>query len=378
MSAPDRREDDLRWMARALTLASKGLGRTSPNPMVGAVIVRDGEIVGEGFHPQAGEPHAEVFALREAGARAKGATAYVSLEPCNHHGRTPPCTEALIAAGVARVVVAATDPNPLVSGRGLDRLAIAGVAVASGLLEAESRRLNEAFERWITTGRPFVTVKLATSLDGRIAAQTGRSQWITGAPARAQVHRLRAHADAVLVGSGTALADDPRLTARDVPGPWHPPLRIVVDSALRVPPRAKLFDPAAPGGALVATALPEDAPAARALIARGVTVWSLPGADGRVDLAALLERLGARDPAPVTSLLVEGGGVLAGALLRAGLVDKLVTHVAPLVIGGDGKPAFDALGLAAPADGPRFRFAEVERLGDDLEIVAYPAPQEDS
>jgi len=372
MSGPGT-EADRAWMTRALALAEKGRGRTSPNPMVGAVIVKDGEVVGEGFHPQAGEPHAEVFALREAGGRGRGATAYVTLEPCNHHGRTPPCTEALIQAGVSRVVVGATDPNPLVSGRGLDRLSVAGVAVIHGVLADEAHRLNEAFDHWITTRRPFVTLKLATSLDGRIAAGTGKSQWITGAPARARVHQLRAASDAVAVGSRTALTDDPRLTARDVPGTWNPPLRVVIDSTLRVSPYAKAYDAKAPGGALVATAAPEDAPAAQVLAARGVAVWSVPGDDGRIDLAALMTRLGARDPGPVTSLLVEGGGVLAGALLAAGLVDKLVTHVAPVIIGGDGLPAFGPLGLTAPADGPRFRFEPPVPLGDDVELVAYPA-----
>ena len=364
-------------MARALALAAEGCGATSPNPMVGCVLVRDGEVVGEGHHPRAGEPHAEVFALRAGGERARGATAYVTLEPCNHHGRTPPCTEALLAAGVARVVVAAGDPNPLVAGRGLDRLRAAGVAVTTGVLAAEAHALNEAFERWITTRRPFVTLKLATSLDGRIAARTGASRWITGPAARARVHRMRADADAVLVGSGTALADDPRLTPRGVPGPWRPPLRVVVDSRLRVPPSALAYDPSAPGGALVATALPPDAPAARALEARGVTVWSLPSADGRVDLPALLDRLGARSPDAVTSVLVEGGGVLAAALLEAGRVDKLVLHMAPLLIGGDGLPAIGPLGLAAPADGPRWRIARFERVAPDdadLELVAYPRP----
>jgi len=219
-----------------------------------------------------------------------------------------------------------------------------------------------------------VTLKLATSLDGRIAAGNGTSQWITGAQARARVHRLRADADAVLVGSGTALADDPRLTPRDVPGAWLPPLRVVLDSQLRVPASAQAYDPAAPGGALVATALPADAPAARALAERGVAVWSLPGGDGRVDLWRLMERLGAREPAPITALLVEGGGIVAGALLAAGLVHKLVLHMAPVVVGGDGLPAFGPLGLAAPADGPRLHFTSVERVGDDLEIVAYPHP----
>lgn len=363
--------DDARWMTRALELAERGRGATSPNPMVGAVVVRAGREVGAGFHPRAGEPHAEVFALRAAGDAARGACVYVTLEPCDHHGRTPPCTEALIAAGVARVVVGARDPNPLVAGRGLARLADAGIEVTSGVLEARASRLNEAFNRWITTGRPFVTLKLATSLDGRIAAAGGASRWITGAAARSRVHRLRADADAVLVGAETALADDPQLNARDVPGDFAPPLRVVVDSRLRVPPTARAFAPL-PGGALVATAARDDGPAARALVERGVAVWSLPDGAGRVDLAALLAHLGARAPAPVTSVLVEGGGVLAGTLLAAGLIDKLVLHVAPIAIGADGRPAFGPLGLAAPADAPRLRFEPPTVLGDDLELIAYP------
>lgn len=376
-TAPPADDEDARWMARALALAEGGRGATSPNPMVGAVVVRDGREVGAGFHPRAGEPHAEVFALRAAGEAARGATVYVSLEPCDHHGRTPPCTGALIAAGVRRVVVGARDPNPLVAGRGLARLADAGIDVASGVLEARASRLNEAFNRWITTERPFVTLKLATSLDGRIAAGGGTSRWITGPAARARVHRLRADSDAVLVGAETALADDPQLNVRDVAGPFAPPLRVVLDSRLRVPATARAFDraldPTGDGGALVATAAPPDGAAARALLERGVAVWSLPDDAGRVDLPALFARLGARTPSPVTSVLVEGGGVLAASLVAAGLVDKLVLHVAPIVIGGDGRPAFGPLGLTAPADAPRWRFEPPAALGDDLELIAYPA-----
>jgi len=376
-------------MARALELARRGLGRTSPNPMVGAVIVRDGEVVGEGFHPRAGEPHAEIFALRAAGERARGADLYVTLEPCCHVGRTGPCTEAILAAGVARVFVGARDPNPRVDGGGVRRLREGGVEVVTGVLVEEATRLNEAFNHWITTSSPFVTLKLATSLDGRIATAGGASQWITGPAARARVHRLRAAADAILVGSGTALADDPRLTVRPsadepsaderpvagaaegAPAP-RAPLRIVVDSRLRVGPAARMFDPAAPGGALVATARPLDDPEVAPLRALGVEVVSLPDARGGVELAALFSWLGRRDPEPITSVLVEGGGRLAASLLRARLVHRFVLHQAPCVLGGDGIPAFAALGLGAPAEAPRLRIAELHRLGEDLELIAYP------
>lgn len=363
-------------MARALGLAAEGRGATSPNPMVGAVLVKDGEVVGEGFHPRAGEPHAEVFALRAAGERARGATLVVTLEPCCHQGRTGPCTEAVISAGVARVVVAAVDPNPLVAGRGVQRLEDAGLSVVSGVMAAEAERLNEAFNHWILTRRPLVTLKLATSLDGRIAARTGSSRWITGAAARARVHALRAASDAVAVGIGTALADDPLLTARGVPGRWDPPVRVVLDSSLRLPPAARLLDPALPGAVLIATAAPPGDPRGRALTDAGAELLHLPGERGQVDLRALMAALGGRAGRPVTSLLVEGGGTLAGALVRADLVDKLVLHQAPLLLGGDAVAAVGPLGLDAPGDAPRLVIDGVARLGDDVELIAYRAKKE--
>ncbi len=369
MSAP---VDAARMMARALALAARGRGRTSPNPMVGAVVVRAGEIVGEGFHPQAGEPHAEVFALAEAGERARGADLYVTLEPCNHHGRTPPCTEAILRAGVRRVFVGAVDPNPLVAGAGVQRLRAAGIEVVTGVGGEAATRLNEAFNHWIVHRTPFVCLKLATSLDGRIATAAGKSKWITGPAARSRVHRLRADVDAVMVGRGTAVADDPRLTARGVEGDYTPAARVVVDSQLALPPSAALLDPALPGQPIVATAADADAPSALALRARGALLWSLPGGEGRVDLPALMERLGTWTGGPVTSLLVEGGGVLAASLLTEGLVHKVIWHQAPTLLGGDGRPGVGDLHLDAPADGPRLDIASMTRVGDDLELIAYP------
>ncbi|MCB9733902.1 MAG: bifunctional diaminohydroxyphosphoribosylaminopyrimidine deaminase/5-amino-6-(5-phosphoribosylamino)uracil reductase RibD [Deltaproteobacteria bacterium] len=360
-------------MALALRLAAEGRGRTSPNPMVGAVVFDGERVLGEGFHPRAGEPHAEVFALRAAGERARGASMAVTLEPCCHTGRTGPCTDAVIAAGIRRVVVAAVDPNPLVAGEGLRRLEAAGVEVVSGVMAAEAERLNEAFNRWIVSRRPFVTLKLATSLDGRIAARTGSSRWITGPAARARVHALRAASDGVLVGVGTALADDPQLTARDVPGLWDPPARLVVDSQLRLPATARLLDATLPGPVIVATAVPPGDPRGHALAAAGAELLHVPGDDGRVDLEGLLVALGARADKPITSLLVEGGGVLAGALVARGLVDALILHKAPFLLGADGVAAVGPLGLDAPGDAPRLVVAAVERLGDDVEIVAHRA-----
>ncbi|MEZ4268839.1 MAG: bifunctional diaminohydroxyphosphoribosylaminopyrimidine deaminase/5-amino-6-(5-phosphoribosylamino)uracil reductase RibD, partial [Myxococcota bacterium] len=324
--------DDARWMQLALDAAERGRGTTSPNPMVGAVIVRDGVVIATGFHARAGGPHAEVVALEVAGEFARGATMVVTLEPCCHTGRTGPCTEAVISAGVRRVVVGATDPNPRVSGGGIEALRRAGVEVVAGVLAAQCEAQNEAFRHWISSGRPFVTLKLAQSLDGRIATASGDSRWVSGAEARAEVHTMRAEHDAVMVGSGTALADNPQLTARDVAAPGGQPMRVLVDGGLRVPLESRLFDDAASVGVFVATALPEDHPAAQARAARGAQVLSLPSASGepdRVDLVGLLDALGAAQPRPVTSLMVEGGGGLAAALVKAGRVDRLRLYVAP-------------------------------------------------
>ena len=327
--------DDARWMARALDLAARGCGLTSPNPMVGAVIVADGQVVGEGFHAGAGGPHAEIVALGAAGARARGATLYVTLEPCNHQGRTPPCVPGVIAAGIARVVAAARDPNPRVQGGGAAALRAAGISVVLGEGEEAARDLNRAFFTAMTRLRPHVTLKAAMTLDGKIAAHDGTSRWITGEEARAEAHRLRSEVDAVVVGIGTALADDPALDVR-LGTPWpREPWRVVVDSRARLPVTARLIGAGKPGRALVAVT--DAAPAERvaALEARGVTVVACKSAGGRVDLADLAGRLLALD---VISMLVEGGAELAAGFLAADLVDRMAVFVAPRLVGGATAP----------------------------------------
>jgi diaminohydroxyphosphoribosylaminopyrimidine deaminase/5-amino-6-(5-phosphoribosylamino)uracil reductase len=323
---------DIRWMDRAFALAERGRYSVSPNPMVGAVLVRGGRVVGEGFHHRAGGPHAEVVALRQAGARARGADLYVTLEPCVHHGRTPPCVDALIAAGVRRVIVAARDPNPRVAGRGLRRLSRAGISVLrSGRgWERLAERQNEKFFAWITRGRPFVLAKWASSLDGKIATSRGRSRWISGKEARRRALMLREEYDAVLVGAGTVSADNPRLTRRLGRNRITPHRRIVLDGRLKSPERARLFRE--PQGVLVVTALPLRHPKAQRLARRGIEVWSLPGARaGEANLRRLLRRLGSSG---VTSLLVEGGGEVTWSFLRDGLVDRVLVVVAPRILGG--------------------------------------------
>lgn len=337
------KDDDGRFMALALRLAERGLGQSAPNPAVGCVVVKGGRIVGRGWTQPGGRPHAEVEALGRAGAAALGATAYISLEPCAHYGRTPPCTMALLHAGVRRVVVAATDPDPRVDGQGLAQLRQAGVEVTEGVHRAEAERLNEGFFLRCRAGRPLVTLKLATSLDGRIATRTGASQWITGADARARAHWLRASHDAIMIGSGTALADDPSLTCRLARLEWRSPIRVVLDGRLRLPLRAKLVASARAVPTWLFTR--QDAPAGRmeALREKGLEVFPVAcdGAD-RLDLARVLQALAARG---LTRVLVEGGAELAAALLRARLVDRLVWFHAPLVIGGDGLPAIAGLGV---------------------------------
>jgi diaminohydroxyphosphoribosylaminopyrimidine deaminase/5-amino-6-(5-phosphoribosylamino)uracil reductase len=358
-------------MRLALAEARLARGWSSPNPPVGAVVARDGVVVGRGHTQPPGQAHAAVMALRAAGPAAAGAELYVTLEPCRHHGRTPPCTDAIVAAGVARVHVAALDPNPAVDGAGLARLRAAGVAVTLGDGAAEAAELIEGFATHVLTGRPLVIAKYAMSLDGRIATAAGHSRWITAEAARAHLHRLRAAVDAILVGAGTVVADDPLLTARpprDEPAP-HQPLRVVLDSAGRLPPTARLFDPALPGRTLVATTERMPADRRSALRDRGVDLLLLPvGPDG-VSLPALLDALGERG---VTSLLVEGGGRVHGAFFAGGLVHKILAYVAPVIIGGAAAPGPVGGGGAATMDAAlRLVAPRVEPLGPDLLVTAY-------
>lgn len=355
------------WMSRALALAARGVGQTSPNPVVGAVIVRDGEVLGEGYHRRAGLPHAEIEALdaaRAAGHDVSGATLYVTLEPCCHEGRTGPCTKAIIKAGLGRVVFAQTDPNPIVAGNGQAELIAAGIPTEAGLLAEEARELNAPFNKWITTRRPFVTLKLAQSLDGRIAQAKNERTAVTGPEANARTMALRARHDLVLVGANTARVDDPRLTVRDISGApaERQPRRGFVDTSLSLVGLSLFASP----GALVVTTVDLDDPRARALAKSGVTVVRVAQKDGRVDLDAALAALGAL-PEPVTSVLIEGGGELAASLLGHALVDRLVVLVAPKVFGAAGVPSF------GPLESPHeLALSSVERVGPDLELVFAP------
>lgn len=355
-------------MRRALSLARKGQGKTSPNPAVGCVLLRDGVIVGEGWHRKAGTPHAEVHALRSASEKARGADVFVTLEPCSHHGRTPPCADALIAAGVARVFIGMQDPNPLVQGGGIAALRSAGIPVECGILEEECRRLNEPFIKHVTTGLPFVILKSAMTLDGRTAMASGDSKWITSEKSRRHVHRLRAMVDAVMVGVGTVIADDPQLNCRmGVRG--SEPIRVVVDSRLRTPPDAALLSLDSSAKTLFAT-IAGDSPRAAEFIARGAEILSCREEDGRVDLADLLARLGGLG---IQSVLLEGGRELAGAALRKGLIDKFLLFFAPkLSGGGDGFGLFSGVGPARMADAHALRDLSVRRFGEDILIEGYP------
>ncbi len=355
-------------MQRALDLARRAVGSVSPNPAVGAVVVRDGAVIAEGHTQPPGGPHAEIEALRRARGRTTGAVLYTTLEPCAHHGRTPPCTQAIIHAGIAEVRSAVTDPNPRVNGAGFDQLREAGIAVRVGECEEQAREIIEAYARHVVTGMPFVTAKFAASLDGKIATATGESRWITGEQARAYAHELRAATDAIMVGIGTALADDPQLTARDARGNPRPrqPTRVVVDSDARLPPSARMLSE--PGDTVVAVA---DAPATRcrALEQAGARIHRAPSSDGAVDLAALLAELGRTD---TTSILVEGGGELHGSLFDAGLVDKVVAFVAPTIIGGAGAPSPVAgAGAQRIADAALLTRVRTLPLGRDMAIIGY-------
>jgi diaminohydroxyphosphoribosylaminopyrimidine deaminase/5-amino-6-(5-phosphoribosylamino)uracil reductase len=353
-------------MRTALTLAQRGLGNVWPNPSVGCVIVRDERVIARGWTQPGGRPHAEAVALSRAGAAARGATAYVSLEPCCHFGRTPPCTDAMIAAGIARAVVALRDPDPRVNGEGLMRLREAGIAVEDGVMQDEAAALNAGFILRITAGRPLVTLKLATTLDGRIATASGESRWISAEPARRFVHRLRAGHDAVMVGSGTALADDPHLTVRlpgAVPAGHLGPVRIVADGRLRLPLTSVLVATARTTPTWVLTTRDADRQRVAAFTDAGVVVIAVPADEsGQPEPLAALRALAARG---LTRVLVEGGARLAASLLRQNLVDRLAWFHAPGLLGADARPAIEALGLESLAAMPKFRVLETAAIGPD-------------
>jgi diaminohydroxyphosphoribosylaminopyrimidine deaminase/5-amino-6-(5-phosphoribosylamino)uracil reductase len=364
----DEGSPDTRFMERAIALAGGGLGLAAPNPLVGAVVVAGDEIVGEGWHEGPGTPHAEVVALRQAGERSRGATLYTTLEPCSHQGRTPPCAPAVAAAGIARAVVAARDPNPVVDGNGIRILREADVEVDEDVLAGSARRLIEGFAKHVTTGLPFVTLKMAASVDGRVAARDGTSRWITGPEAREDVHRLRASSGAIVVGAGTVLADDPSLTVRLPDFRGRPPLRVAVDATGRLPRTAVLFDGSAP--TLVATVPAVQAATRKAWEEAGAEVLLIDGgaAQNTVSLEALIELLGKRD---VQSALIEGGPTLAWSAVEAGVVDRVVLYLAPKLIGGAGAPGIlGGRGIDTIADALSVEISEVTTLGHDLKVVA--------
>ena len=360
---------DRKFMEHALALAEKARGRTSPNPLVGAVIVRAGEIVGEGYHQKAGEAHAELHALNQAKELAAGATMYVTLEPCCHWGRTPPCTEAVIRAKLANIFVAMKDPNPRVAGKGIRQLEAAGMSVQVGICEEESRKLNEVFIKYITTQCPFVVLKSAISLDGKIATASGESQWITSEASRLKGHEIRAQVDAILVGIGTVLQDNPSLTVRLPERQNEDPIRVVVDSHGRTPLGAKVFNPDSSSGALIAVT--ENAPSEKieALKFTGADVLAIEAKDGRVCLRALMRELARRE---ITSVLIEGGGEINAAALQAGIVDKLMFFVAPKLIGGKAAPGpIGGVGIARLAEAYELRDVTTSQIGADVLIEGY-------
>jgi diaminohydroxyphosphoribosylaminopyrimidine deaminase / 5-amino-6-(5-phosphoribosylamino)uracil reductase len=360
---------DAMYMQQALTLAREGAGLVSPNPLVGCVIVKDGEVVGQGYHQRYGGPHAEVHALQEAGSRAHGAVLYVNLEPCCHTGKTPPCVEAVLRAGIGRVVAALRDPNPLVAGGGVARLQQAGIPVTLGVCEAAARELNEAFIKHVTTGRPFVTLKCAMSLDGKIATRTGASQWITSPPAREEVHRLRHATDALLVGIGTVLQDDPLLTTRLPDRHGVNPVRVIVDSTLRLPAQARVATVTSDCHTLVATTSRATQESLQRLRDQGLEIVVLPTYDdGRVDLEALLQYLGERK---MTSVLVEGGATLNATLLRRRLIDKVLFFIAPKIIGGDGLSVIGTCGVESMEQVMRLCHSRGWHIGEDFLVQAY-------
>ncbi len=353
---------DNEYMQRALTLARRGLYTTTPNPRVGCVVVQGGRVVGEGFHERAGEPHAEVHALRAAGESARGATLYVTLEPCSHHGRTPPCADAVVAAGIKRVVAAMGDPNPEVAGQGFEKLRAAGIVIESGLLEAEAIELNIGFISRMTRGRPWVRLKVAATLDGRTALANRQSQWITSEAARRDGHAWRARACVVMTGVGTLADDNPRMDVRDVETSRQP-LKVLVDSHLKAPLDSRLFQ----SGQVLVFAAREDKARMAEFRARGVEVAVLPNADGKVDLPAMLDELGRR---AINEVHLESGTRLNGSMLREGCVDELLVYLAPKLIGDTGMGMFDLPELAELSSAMQLEFGAVQTVGSDLRIMA--------
>jgi diaminohydroxyphosphoribosylaminopyrimidine deaminase/5-amino-6-(5-phosphoribosylamino)uracil reductase len=356
-------------MMMAIRLARKGMGWTSPNPMVGAVIVKDGEVVGKGYHRMAGEEHAEVMALREAGKRAKGGRIFVNLEPCNHYGKTPPCTHAIVAGGIKECIVGMVDPNPNVKGGGIDFLRENGVHVIKGVLEERCKRLNEAFIKYVTTGRPFVTIKVASTLDGKIATRNGDSRWITGEAARRASHILRHSFDAIMVGIGTVIADDPQLTTR-IPGKrGKNPIRVILDTNLRIPLTAKCLDTSSGAKTIIVTS--HKAPRDKVILLenRGVEVIFSNTTERGIDLNYLMETLGKRG---ITSILIEGGGRLNSSAIREGICDKIIAFYAPKMIGGwDAPGMFSDLGINKIADAIEVQCLKIRRYGEDFAIEGY-------
>ncbi|NLC12277.1 MAG: bifunctional diaminohydroxyphosphoribosylaminopyrimidine deaminase/5-amino-6-(5-phosphoribosylamino)uracil reductase RibD [Firmicutes bacterium] len=368
-------DSEERYMWMALDLARRGQGRTSPNPVVGAVLVKDGEVVGTGYHQNAGGPHAEIFALEEAGNRARGATLYVNLEPCVHYGKTPPCVDAIIKAGVKKVVIATEDPNPEVRGKGIKKLRENGIRVKTGVLEEKALRLNEVFFKYIQTGMPFITVKAAMTLDGKIATSTGESRWITGEKARKYVHKLRYYADGIVVGIRTVLADDPLLTVRLEGYERKGPKRIVVDSKASLPLNARVITASDPTDTILATTEKAPLEKRKALAEKGVEVLVLPEKNDRVDLKALMKALGERK---MSNILVEGGGTLNYALLEENLVDKLYIFIAPLLIGGaKAQTPLAGEGIKSIKDARIVREIELKQFDGDLLLIGYPEKRGD-
>ncbi len=354
------------FMRRAVDLALRAQGRTSPNPVVGAVIVRSGRAIGEGYHRRAGLPHAEIEALRKATRPVRGATVYVNLEPCSHYGRTPPCAQALIEAGVARVVIGMTDPNPQVRGRGIRRLRRAGIAVTTGVLKELCQRTNEDFAVAIQTGLPFVTLKLAASLDGRIATASGDARWISGEASRRKVHELRNHVDAILVGAETVLADDPQLTCRIRGG--RDPLRVILDGRLRISPQAQVCGLSSKAATVIATTRRAAQLRGAAFERVGVEILAFPGKRGKILLRPVLEILAQRGAKHV---LIEGGGQVAAAALQEGLVHRLLFFYGAVLLGGDGQAMLAPLGIGRVVEGIKLHTIQVDRIGNDAVVSGY-------